>query len=114
MKTDDNYKKTLDRWLEDGYKLRYSGCMAADMHHLFSKGDGLFIYPATQKSPQGKLRLLFECNPLSFLAEQAGGAASSGAGDILDVEIAELHQRTPIFIGSKKEVKKVVGEFGRP
>ena len=65
------------------------------------------MYPADDKSPQGKLRLLYEANPLAFLAEQAGGRASDGTQDILDVEATELHQRTPLFIGSRGLVDRV-------
>jgi fructose-1,6-bisphosphatase I len=110
--SESSYRTLLGKWIDEGSTLRYSGCMVADLNHLFGKGEGIFTYPAAPpKYPQGKLRLLFECNPFAFLAEQAGGSASFGEGDILDIKITELHQRTPIFIGSKKEVKKVVKFF---
>lgn len=106
------YQDLMNRWIDEGSTLRYSGCMAADLHHLFSKGEGIFTFPVSPpKYPKGKLRLLFECNPFAFLIEQAGGKASNGEKDILDIEITKLHQRTPIFIGSKGEVEKAVGFF---
>lgn len=88
------------------YSLRYIGSMVADFHRNLIKG-GLFLYPAMDSSPKGKLRLLYECNPLAFIAEQAGGKASNGKERILDIEPTELHQRTPVFIGSKKMVEQV-------
>ena len=65
------------------------------------------MYPTSSKSPQGKLRLLYECNPIAFLAEQAGGKATDGYKRILEIKPTELHQRVPIFVGSKKMVDKV-------
>jgi fructose-1,6-bisphosphatase I len=76
-------------------------------------GGGVFCYPANAKSPRGKLRLLYEANPLAFIAEQAGGLATDGHKRILDVEATELHQRTPLYIGSKAEVE-TVSEFPLP
>jgi fructose-1,6-bisphosphatase I len=65
---------------------------------------GIYIYPTTTKSPKGKLRLLYECNPLAFILEQAGGKASTGGKRIMDLPITELHQRTPLFLGSSEMV----------
>ncbi len=87
------------------YSLRYIGSMVADIHRNLIKG-GIFIYPATKDSPNGKLRLLYECNPMSYIVEQAGGMASDGFDRILNKEVKELHQRTPIFIGSREMVLK--------
>ncbi len=87
------------------YSLRYIGSMVADLHRNLIKG-GIFIYPATSDAPKGKLRLLYECNPMSFIVEQAGGKASDGHKRILEIQPKELHQRTPIFIGSEQMVKK--------
>ncbi len=84
---------------------RYIGSAVADFHRNLIKG-GIFIYPATAPAPRGKLRLLFECNPLAFLAEQAGGRATDGFKRILGIQPTELHQRTPLFIGSEDMVKK--------
>ncbi|MDQ6737989.1 MAG: class 1 fructose-bisphosphatase [Gemmatimonadota bacterium] len=83
--------------------VRYVGSLVADFHRNLL-GGGLFAYPANEKNPRGKLRLLYEANPLAFIVEQAGGLASNGSGRILDVEPTELHQRTPLFIGSKSDV----------
>lgn len=103
------YKELVNHWMDEGYTLRYSGGMVPDIHHMLSKGGGIFTYPAhAPKYPKGKLRLLFECNPFAYLIENAGGAASDGEQSILDIKIEEIHQRTPIFVGSKGEVEKVV------
>jgi len=100
-----NYKKLINHWMDEEYTLRYSGGMAADINHILKKKQGIFTYPPNPpKYPDGKLRLLFECNPFSFLMEQAGGKAHNGERDILDIKIKELHQRTPIYIGSSEEV----------
>ena len=87
------------------YSTRYIGSLVADFHRNMIKG-GIYIYPSTGKSPNGKLRLLYECNPLAFIAEQAGGVASNGVNRILELQPEALHQRTPLFIGSKKMVAK--------
>lgn len=103
------YQALINKFMEDEYTLRYSGGMVPDVNHMLSKGEGIFTYPANPpKYPNGKLRLLFECNPFSFIIEQSGGASSNGEIDVMDMEIKELHQRTPIYIGSKKEVEKAV------
>lgn len=85
------------------YASRYIGSLVADFHRNLLKG-GIFIYPSTAKSPNGKLRLLYECNPLAFIIEQAGGKASDGQQRILDLVPTALHQRTPFFIGSTEMV----------
>lgn len=87
------------------YTSRYTGSMAVDVHRSLIKG-GIFIYPQTASSRDGKLRLVYECNPMAFIIEQAGGVASDGYGRILDLEVKELHQRSPIFIGSELMVRK--------
>ena len=94
---------------EDGrpYSQRYIGSMVADMHRTLIKG-GIFIYPADKSSPKGKLRLQYECNPMAFIIEAAGGKAVCGTKNILDIMPTELHQRVPIFIGSKNMVNKVM------
>jgi fructose-1,6-bisphosphatase I len=83
--------------------VRYVGSLVADFHRNLL-GGGVFCYPINKKHPHGKLRLLYEANPLSFICEQAGGAAVEGAHRILDTQPSELHQRTPLFIGSKRDV----------
>ncbi len=89
------------------YRHRYIGSMVADMHRTLIKG-GIFMYPADSSSPTGKLRLLYECNPMAFMVAQAGGLATTGTQNILDIVPSELHQRVPIFIGSENMVKKAL------
>jgi fructose-1,6-bisphosphatase I len=89
------------------YSHRYIGSMVADLHRTLIKG-GIFIYPADKGNPNGKLRLQYECNPMAFIVEAAGGKASTGNINILDVVPTELHQRVPIFIGSKNMVNKAL------
>lgn len=88
------------------YTARYIGSMVADLHRTLVKG-GIFIYPASTKYPDGKLRLMYECNPLSLIIEQAGGMAIDGKKRIMEVEPTAIHQRTPIYIGSSENVMKV-------
>lgn len=88
------------------YTSRYIGSLVADFHRNLLKG-GIYLYPSTQSHPNGKLRLLYECNPMAFLIEQAGGLASDGARRIMDIKPTELHQRVPFFVGSKNMVHKV-------
>jgi len=85
------------------YSSRYIGSGVADIHRNLITG-GIYIYPTTTKSPMGKLRLLYECNPLAFILEQAGGKASTGGKRIMELPITELHQRTPLFLGSSEMV----------
>ncbi|MEX0685987.1 MAG: class 1 fructose-bisphosphatase [Balneolales bacterium] len=85
------------------YNSRYIGSMVADVHRTLLKG-GIFIYPATDKYPEGKLRLMYECNPMSFIIEQAGGKATTGIKRIMEIEPHDIHQRSPIFMGSKVNV----------
>lgn len=99
------YCQVEDKATNRPYTSRYIGSAVADFHRNLIKG-GIFIYPATASAPKGKLRLLFECNPLAFLAEQAGGLATDGYRRILDIKPTALHQRTPLFIGSEEMVKK--------
>jgi fructose-1,6-bisphosphatase I len=92
---------------ERNLSLRYVGSLVSDFHRNLMAG-GIFYYPADSRDPQkphGKLRLLYEAAPLAFLAEHAGGAASDGTQPILDIQPAELHQRTPLFIGNKDLVE---------
>jgi fructose-1,6-bisphosphatase I len=89
------------------YSSRYIGSLVADFHRTLVKG-GVFLYPPTAKQPKGKLRLLYECNPIAFLAEQAGGAASDGNGRILDRTPTDLHERTALYVGGREEVDTVL------
>lgn len=92
------------------YTERYIGSMAADVHRNLIKG-GIFMYPGTLEKPEGKLRLQYECNPFAFIMEVAGGKATDGKQRILDIEPATLHQRSPMFIGSKNMVEELEGEL---
>ena len=89
------------------YSGRYIGSLVADFHRNLIKG-GIYIYPDTTTSPEGKLRLLYECNPLAFIAEQAGGIASTGRKRIMDLKPTRLHERVPFYIGSKQMVEKAM------
>jgi len=97
------YLKAKDKPTGRPYAGRYSGCLVADVHRVLL-GGGLFLYPAEVDKPEGKLRLLYEANPLAMVVEQAGGKASTGMMRILDVEAKSLHQRVPLVIGSKDDV----------
>jgi fructose-1,6-bisphosphatase I len=100
-----NYVALLrDGGLGKTYSSRYIGSLVADFHRTLLKG-GVFLYPPTEKQPKGKLRLLYEANPLSFIAEQAGGVATNGVGRILDIRPEGIHQRTPLCVGSRREME---------
>lgn len=99
--------KEKDKETKRPYSARYIGSMVADLHRNLLKG-GIFIYPPTAKAPHGKLRLLFECNPMAFIIEQAGGKAHTGTQRVLDVKPEALHQRVPVFIGSENMVNKAL------
>jgi fructose-1,6-bisphosphatase I len=99
--------KEKDKETKRPYSARYIGSMVADLHRNLLKG-GIFIYPPTEKAPNGKLRLLFECIPMAFIVEQAGGIATTGKHRILDIIPTALHQRVPIYIGSENMVKKAL------
>ncbi|MGH2569154.1 MAG: class 1 fructose-bisphosphatase [Bacteroidota bacterium] len=87
------------------YSARYIGSMVADIHRTLLYG-GVFMYPGDSKNPEGKLRLMYECNPVAFIIEQAGGRASSGKQRLLDIQPSSLHQHTPIIIGSEEDVRQ--------
>ncbi len=95
-----------DKESERPYTSRYIGSMVADIHRNLLYG-GIFMYPADSRSPNGKLRLMYECNPMAFIVEEAGGRASNGKQRLLEIKPETLHQRTPIFIGSEEDVKMV-------
>ena len=97
--------KFIEALEQDGYKLRYSGGFVPDINQVLIKKGGLFTYPALQKAPQGKLRLLFELQPMAFIMEQAGGRATDGKEDILSLKVQNVDQRSPIYIGSTTEVQ---------
>ncbi|STO53674.1 fructose-1,6-bisphosphatase [Canicola haemoglobinophilus] len=99
------YCQEEDKSTNRPYASRYIGSLVSDFHRNMLKG-GIYIYPSATTYPKGKLRLLYEGNPMAFLAEQAGGIASDGKNRILDIQPKELHERVPLFIGSKEMVKK--------
>jgi len=98
--------------LRNTFSLRYVGSLVADFHRNLIKG-GIFLYPSTRKNPEGKLRLMYEANPLAFIAEQAGGAASSGKERILDIQPQKLHQRTALIIGNKDVVERTLSVMNK-
>ena len=106
----EGYRAWLDYTESNGYASRYIGSMVADVHRTLLKG-GVFVYPPTAGAPRGKLRLMYEANPMGLLAEQAGGAADTGAGRVLDVVPRELHQRVPVVLGSEGEVARVLAHL---
>jgi fructose-1,6-bisphosphatase I len=93
------------------YSARYIGSLVADFHRNLMYG-GLYLYPGDVKSPSGKLRLLYEAAPLAFIAEQAGGAATDGKKRIMDIAPERLHQRTPLVIGSRRDVEECMQFMG--
>jgi len=102
-----DYLPAHARWIEhleqSGYKLRFSGCFVADAHQILHKG-GVFTYPGIKGKEKGKLRLLYEANPMGRLICEAGGAVSNGKGNILDIQPDAINQLTPVYIGGKNEI----------
>jgi len=101
------HTKYIEKLESDGYKLRYSGSFVADVHQILHKG-GVFTYPAYKGREQGKLRLLFEANPMGYLVTQAGGAASDGVRDILTVKPESVSRRIPVYIGGRREIDRII------
>lgn len=99
-----DYLKVMDKAAGRPYSVRYSGCLVADVHRILL-GGGIYLYPGELDKPEGKLRLLYEANPLAWVVEQAGGKASTGTMRILDVEAKQVHQRVPLLIGSADDVR---------
>ena len=106
------YCQEKDEASDRPYTSRYIGSLVSDFHRNLLKG-GIFLYPENASAPKGKLRLVYECNPIAFIAEQAGGMASDGKQNILEIIPQSLHQRTPFYVGSKNMVKKTE-EFLNP
>jgi fructose-1,6-bisphosphatase I len=102
------YAQRIDQDTNRPYTGRYIGSLVADFHRNLIKG-GLYMYPSTTSAPDGKLRLLYECNPIAFIAEQAGGKASDGNKRVMEIQPTHLHQRVPFFAGSVDMVEKVEG-----
>ncbi|MBK7251300.1 MAG: class 1 fructose-bisphosphatase [Gammaproteobacteria bacterium] len=108
----EGYQRYLDWAQEQGYSSRYVGSMVADVHRILLKG-GVFMYPPTRKAPQGKLRLMYEANPMAMLIEQAGGKAIAAPGRrILEIQPGDIHERTPVVLGSAGEVDQVAAHLG--
>jgi fructose-1,6-bisphosphatase I len=103
----EGVKKYLTYCKDNNYTGRYIGSLVGDFHRNMLKG-GIYIYPLTAKDKAGKLRLVYECNALAFIAEQAGGMASSGTERIMDIVPTTLHQRSPFYVGSKNMVEKAI------
>lgn len=109
------WEEGLRKYIEDrkrpktgkAYGARYVGSMVADVHRTIKYG-GIFMYPATKSAPNGKLRLLYECNPMAFIVTEAGGLATNGTIPILDIEPTSIHQRAPCYLGSKKDVEELL------
>jgi len=101
------HKKMIDSFFEEGYRLRYSDSLALDTHQILFKRGGLYSSPASKSFPTGKLEVLFEAFPISYVIEQAGGRAINETGRILDMTNIDLHDRTPIYFGSASEIQKV-------
>lgn len=99
-----NHEKFIQHLEDEDYKIRYSGSLVADVHQVLHYG-GVFTYPALKTKPEGKLRLIFEANPLGFIIEKAGGYCSNRTGAILDIKPTGISHRTPLYIGSKDVVK---------
>jgi fructose-1,6-bisphosphatase I len=108
----EGYQRYLDWAQSQTYSSRYAGAMVADVHRILLKG-GVFLYPPTKKAPNGKLRLMYEANPMAMLVEQAGGKALVAPGQrILEVQPTDIHQRTPVILGSPDEVDHVARHLG--
>ncbi|PKY11904.1 fructose-bisphosphatase class I [Acidithiobacillus marinus] len=120
MSNQRHWQKPVQRYIEElnqgsegprqkNFNMRWVGSMVADVHRILCRG-GIFLYPFDQKDPKkpGKLRLLYEANPMSYLVEQAGGAASTGTARILEIQPNSLHQRVPVILGAKNEVERVL------
>lgn len=108
---DDVIADYIETSIDSGYNMRWVGSMVADTHRIFNRG-GVFLYPADRAKPgSGRLRLLYECNPIGLLIEAAGGAATAGKIAILDIQPTSLHQRVPVIFGSKNEVAKISAAY---
>ncbi|MCK5667321.1 MAG: fructose-1,6-bisphosphatase, partial [Thiotrichaceae bacterium] len=105
----NSFAEPVKRYIEEcrnrNISGRYIGSLVADFHRNLLKG-GIYIYPSTAKSPNGKLRLMYECNALAFVIEQAGGKASTGVGRVMEIKPQDIHQKVPFFVGSQKMVEQ--------
>jgi len=108
-----HHKELVESFFQDGYRLRYSGGMVPDLHHILIKGGGIFSYPATEDRPNGKLRMLFEVFPFAYIFESAGGIATDGKIRLLDLHPEHIHDTTACFFGSKSEMQRVSDVYGK-
>ena len=106
----DGYQRYLDWAQSNGYSSRYAGAMVGDVHRILLKG-GVFLYPPTHKAPEGKLRLMYEANPMAMIMEQAGGKTLAAPHKNMDIEPTAIHQRTPVILGSKDQVDLVTAHL---
>lgn len=106
-----DHAKLIKSFFDEGYRLRYSGAMVSDLHQILLKGGGIFSYPATKNSPNGKLRMAFEVLPFAIIFERAKGATTNGKNkSLLELELTQNHQTTPCYFGSIYEINKVLGK----
>jgi fructose-1,6-bisphosphatase I len=107
----EGYQRYLDWAQDNGYSARYAGAMVADVHRILLKG-GVFLYPPTEKAPAGKLRLMYEANPMAMIIEQAGGKTFAGPGArVMDIQPTAIHQRTPVILGATDQVALVLAHL---
>lgn len=111
MNWPNHHRELVNDMFKDGYYLRYSGGMVPDLHQILLKGGGLFSYPGTTDKPKGKLRQLFEVFPFALTYEFAGGGSIDGYKRALEVETTHIHDTTPCFFGSTKEIKRVLEAY---
>lgn len=105
------HKKLVESFFNEGYRLRYSGGMVADLHQILCKGGGIFSYPSTTDSINGKLRKLFEVFPFAYIFECSNGVATNGSKRLLDIGTKEIHESTPCFFGSKYEMNIIANSY---
>lgn len=105
----DKHREFVKSLFDEGYRLRYSGAMVADLHQILLKGGGIFSYPATTDAPNAKLRVSFEVLPFAYIYEKAGGATTDGEkSSLFDIKLEKIHQTSPCFFGSKYEIEKLL------
>lgn len=109
---DPSIREYVEEKKKSKYGARYIGSMVADVHRTLKYG-GIFMYPATKDAPKGKLRLMYEGNPMAFIVQEAGGMATNGEISILDIQPVNIHQRSPIFLGSKEDVSDLMATIGK-
>ncbi|MCI6987982.1 MAG: class 1 fructose-bisphosphatase [Campylobacter sp.] len=110
----DTHRKFVKSLFDEGYRLRYSGAMVADLHQILLKGGGVFSYPATTDAPKGKLRVLFEVLPFAYIYQKAAGmAVDDNCKNIFEIKIDKIHATTPCFFGSRYEIEKLKEIYGK-